>query len=254
VNREYFLALEQSRAYRSVTWAASDDNAHLMVVEPPEMRKSKDGDKLTYLGYAYVSEFQYKVYGGPPYGWVETIARGAAKRTLLNNADVNFLVNHSGLSLARTKSGSLILDEDGTGLRNLAEMNPKRNDVNDLYHAVNDKDVDEQSFGFRVVADEWMDEDGEPSNMMEGTQRRILEVSLNKGDVSAVNYGANPATSGGFRSLDRALSDLRAGKPLSDEQRAELRSFAAGIDETTVEKEVPPEVLARRRLFELAVA
>jgi HK97 family phage prohead protease len=173
---------------------------------------------------------------------------------LLNNADVNFLVNHSGLSLARTKSGSLILDEDGTGLRNLAEMNPKRNDVNDLYHAVNDKDVDEQSFGFRVVADEWMDEDGEPSNMMEGTQRRILEVSLNKGDVSAVNYGANPATSGGFRSLDRTLADLRNGKALTDEQRAELRAFAAGIDETTVEKEVPPEVLARRRLFELAVA
>ncbi len=250
MNREFYLNLESARAFRNATWAPSDTETRLMVVDPPEMRTSKDGTKLTYFGHAFVTEFEYDVYGGAPYGWTEVIARGAAKRTLLNRADVNFLTNHAGLSMSRTKSGTMTLDEDPTGLRTVAEMNPQRNDVNDLYHAVTDGDVDEMSFGFRVVADAWTDDNGEPSDRMAGTNRRILEVNLNHGDVSAVNYGANPATSGGFRGIDRALAELRAGKALSDEDRALVRDFARGLDETTVEPVVPTEILGYSQLWD----
>jgi hypothetical protein len=57
-------------------------------------------------------------------------------------------------------------------------------------------DIDEMSFGFRVVAQVWSPD---------WTQRDITEVDLNKGDVSAVNYGANPATAGAtLRGFDLA--------------------------------------------------
>ena len=52
------------------------------------------------------------------------------------------------------------------------------------------------SFGFRVIRQDWSPD---------FTQRDISEVSLNKGDVSVVNYGANPATAGAsLRSRDVA--------------------------------------------------
>ena len=48
-----------------------------------------------------MTEFAYYVYGGAPYGWSETIKRGAFKKTLAEGADVNFLLNHEGMTLAR---------------------------------------------------------------------------------------------------------------------------------------------------------
>ena len=251
MNRLELLALEESRAFRNVTWAPSDTEERVILVDRPEIRASKDGQSLTYFGHASVTEHEYNVYGGAPYGWSETIARGAFKRTLLNNADVSFLVNHEGMTLARTKSGTLTLDEDSTGLRAMAELDPNNSQVRNLQSAVERGDVDEMSFGFRVVADEWTDESGQPASPATGVNRRILEVNLNKGDVSAVNYGANPATSGGFRDLDRAFSELRAGKALSDEYRALLRDFAQGIEETTKEPQVPNSVRAALRYLEV---
>ena len=47
-------------------------------------------------------------------------------------------------------------------------------------------DMNEMSFAFRVLKQVWSEND---------TQRRITEISLDKGDVSLVNFGANPATS-----------------------------------------------------------
>ncbi len=67
-----------------------------------------------------------------------------------------------------------------------------------------------------------------------------------RGDVSAVNYGANENTSGGFRSLDVALSELRAGRPLSDEQRDLIRNFASSLDEAQPVPPETPKVLAAR--------
>jgi HK97 family phage prohead protease len=117
----------------------------------PELRASKDGDTLTYDGYASVTETGYDVYGGPPYGWTETVAAGAFRKTLREGADVAFLVNHDGLTLARTKSGTLDLKEDRTGLRATAQLDARMNIVNDLQIAVERGDVDEMSFAFRVV-------------------------------------------------------------------------------------------------------
>jgi phage head maturation protease len=52
--------------------------------------------------------------------------------------------------------------------------------------AIEDGNVDEMSFAFRVTRQQWSPD---------YDQRDILEVDIHKGDVSVVNFGANPATS-----------------------------------------------------------
>lgn len=192
----------------------------------PEIRATADGKGLTYDGHAFTSEQPYDVYGGPPFGWTETMARGSSKKTLKEGADVAFLVNHGGLTLARTKSGTLKLNEDQRGLHVLADLDPGMSEVNSLRIASGRGDIDEMSFGFRVVKDIWTDDNGDPSTSYEGTQRRILEINLDKGDVSAVNYGANPNTSGSFRDVEMAFAELRAGKRLDGKQRDLIRTLA----------------------------
>ena len=88
-------------------------------------------------------------------------------------------------------------------------------------------DLDEMSFAFRVNAQEW------PPDW---SQRDITEVDLNKGDVSAVNYGANPATAGAVlrsRDVAAAFLALRDGQ-LPPETEQILRAALTGaIPEVT---------------------
>lgn len=237
MNRGFFLEVDAARTFRVCT------------EQPIEVRASTTGDTLVWDGHASVTSHGYEVYGGAPFGWEEKVQRGAFKRTLLNNADVSFLINHEGMALARTRSGTLTLMEDDIGLRNVAELDMRQNAVNDLAIANERGDVNEQSIGFRVVGEEWFDDDDAPSNRNVGTKRLITEINLNKGDVSAVNYGANDAAGGGFRELDVAFAELRAGKALSDDQRSLLRSFAAAVEQT--EPKVPLSIQARLRELEI---
>lgn len=179
-----------------------------------EIRQASAGD-LTLVGYASVTETPYEMYGGPPWGWMETIARGAFDKTLSENPDVQLLINHADLPLARTKSGTLRLSADNVGLAVEADLDPADPDVNRLQGKMQRGDIDEMSFAFRVKRQEW-DEDY--------TERKITEVSIHKGDVSVVNYGANPATTVDLRAFTRSLAELRAGKSLSSATMATLQT------------------------------
>lgn len=151
---------------------------------PIEVRTNDDGT-VGIEGYATVYDHPYDVAGGAPYGWSEIIARGAPDASLAAKDDVRLLVNHEGLALARTKSGTLNLSSDNTGLR----VDVPSLDVNgssiarDLASALSRGDVDEMSFAFRAMQQSW-DEDY--------TVRTITELKLY--DVSVVTYPANPAT------------------------------------------------------------
>jgi len=157
------------------------------------------GGQLLLTGYASVFNSPYDVYGGPPMGWTEDVDPHAFDVTLGARADAHLLINHGGMPLARTKSGTLKLAADTTGLHVEAGLEPTDPDVQRLMPKMNRKDMDEMSFGFRVKNDEWNED---------YTQRRLLEVSLHKGDVSVVNFGANPATSVQLNSLRSALEVL----------------------------------------------
>jgi HK97 family phage prohead protease len=143
------------------------------------------GDGLILEGYAATYE-PYDCYGGIERGgWIEQIQPTAFDVTLATSPDVQLLINHEGCPLARTKSGTLQLYRDRNGLRVRATLDRTDPDVQALIPKMRRGDMDEMSFGFRVKDQVW------DSSY---THRTITEVSLQKGDVSVVNYGMNPTT------------------------------------------------------------
>lgn len=165
------------------------------------------GDALQFRGYAAVFDAPYEVFGGPPLGWTETVDRRAFDVTLAATPDLHLLVNHEGLPLARTKSGTMQLATDDRGLRVTADLDRRDPDVQKLEVKMDRGDIDEMSFAFRTKDDDWNDDE---------TERRLLEVSIHKGDVSIVNFGANSATSAHLRSVLSALDDLGHDKALAE--------------------------------------
>lgn len=159
-----------------------------------ELREAGDG--LTFAGYAAIFDSPADV--GP---FREQIAGGAFKKTLKDGADVRFLVNHDGVPLARTKSGTLSLAEDDKGLRVEAHLDDKNPSVQELRSAMSRGDLDQMSFAFLAVKDEWDDEaEG-------GPLRTLREAKLF--DVSAVTYPAYEDTTAELRATAQAVLDAR---------------------------------------------
>lgn len=172
-----------------------------------EVRAATNGGPAVVEGYASVTEAPYEMYDmfGP---YTEVIRAGAFAKTLSENPQVQLLLNHGGLSMAYTRAGTLQLSEDSTGLHMRAEVNPTRSDVSDMLTALDDGAVDEMSFAFRVPS-------GKSIWSPDWDQRDITEVDMHRGDVSVVNFGANPGTSvGAMRAQDFDLLDEDAARAL----------------------------------------
>lgn len=169
--------------------------------------RAQSGGPTVVEGYASVTEAPYEMYDF--FGaYTEVIRRGAFAKTLSENAQVQLLLNHKGLSMAYTKAGTLALSEDDEGLHMRAQVNPTRGDVRDMLAALEDRDVDEMSFAFRVPT-------GKSQWSPDYDQRDITEVDMHRGDVSVVNFGANPATSvDAMRSADFDRLDPDAARVL----------------------------------------
>ena len=89
----------------------------------------KQGDEFVVRGYASLFDSIYPVAGGPDLGgFNERVDRGAFDKTLAGKPDVHFLINHEGRSLARTKSGTLKLATDATGLLSEARIDRRTRD------------------------------------------------------------------------------------------------------------------------------
>ncbi|CQD21605.1 Caudovirus prohead protease [Mycolicibacterium conceptionense] len=153
--------------------------------------RSREADTIVLEGYASTFE-PYEMYGGPAAGgWIEQLATTAFDRTLREKPDLHLLINHEGMPLARTISGNLVLSTDSHGLKVWAELDRSDPDVQRLEPKMRRGDMDEMSFAFRVKMQVWSEATGYDDPM---SHRLITEVSLHKGDVSVVNFGANPTT------------------------------------------------------------
>ena len=198
-----------------------------LLIDAPERRSvhctefelRSDGNTLRLEGYASVFDKPYDVNGGPNgNGWDEIVTRSAFDRTLSESPDVHLLINHDGLPLARTKSGTLHLSTDSTGLLTRADLDRRDPDVKSLEIKMERGDLDEMSFAFRVKKQSWSADD---------TVRSLDEISLHKGDVSVVNWGANPNTSA--KILRNAVRMLANGE-IHEDQLAELRAMSDEVD------------------------
>jgi len=163
-----------------------------------EVRDEPDpGDgTVGFRAYASVTEHPYDMWDmyGP---YTETIAASAFDATLAAQPDVAYLLNHGGMTLARTTSGTLTIGRDDTGLWYEPRLDPANSDVRNILSGIRRGDLDESSFAFRITAGSW-----DPSY----TAYRIEQLDLNRGDVSTVNYGANPAT--GDHAISLGLGDV----------------------------------------------
>lgn len=170
-------------------------------------------------GYAAV--FDSEAHG-------EVVKRTAFNRTLAQRDDVRLLVNHDGVPLARTKSGTLRLSVDERGLVVDADLDPANPTVQELLSAMQRGDIDQMSFAFSPV-DATRNDDG---------VRELREVVLY--DVSVVTYPWYEATSAELNSLGLALAEVRAGNPLPDAARAVLDELVAALpaEERTDDPEV----------------
>lgn len=140
----------------------------------------KDNPKYILSGYASITGRSY-----PVGSFNETIARGAFKKTLGDKAQVVFLANHTGLPIASTANDTLSLSEDNVGLRFDAQLDPEDDDAMRVYRKVETGLLRECSFAFQAIDQEWSND---------YTDRTLTQVSINKGDVSVVNFGANDGT------------------------------------------------------------
>lgn len=207
-----------------------------------ETRTEDDRELLHFSGLASVFGVPYPV--GP---YSELIERGAFKRTLNDpNLDVQLLVNHTGLPLARTTSGTLTLRETDRGLLVEADLDPEDPDVQALVPKMRRGDVTEMSFAFRAKDETWTEDRSE---------RRLKAVDIQRGDVSIVSYGASPTTTATLRSQQAIalLEDIggdgvfaefvtrleqRAGKKLSSstmETLTQVLNLVANADEAVDE-------------------
>ena len=173
-----------------------------------ELRADNDG-MLGLRGYASITGTPYTVRD-----WLgeydETVEQGAFTKTLSERDDVRLLLNHDGLPMARTKSGTLRLAEDNTGLETDADLDRRSTLTNDVAVAMERGDLDQMSIAFQVTRQEWNED---------YTERYIRELKLF--DVSVVTYPANPATSVKLRGLDLvdALDDEELRELLARGQR-----------------------------------
>lgn len=181
-----------------------------------EARQADDGT-MRMAGYAAVFN-----EASLPLPFIEKIAPGAFTKTLQETPDVRLLANHEGLPMARTKNGTMRLYEDETGLYFEAEL-ANTQEARDLYTLVERGDVDQMSFAFRVIRQNWS---------KDRTERTLTEVSLADGDVSIVTYPAYPATSVEAReAIKRAILQIKEGREVSGDSLLVLESVFGDLAE-----------------------
>jgi HK97 family phage prohead protease len=167
----------------------------------------------------------------------EQVRAGAGALTLAAKPEVAFLTNHAGMAMARTTASTLELREDELGGWHDAWLNPARNDVHDLVIAIDDRDIPQMSYAFMIP-------DGCGEWSADFSSFDIVRYDIDGGDVSAVNFGANPYTDISARSSEvldelehlpegarrEALMRLTraAGTPVRD--RIEATHSARGVD------------------------
>lgn len=154
---------------------------------PAEIRAEDDGIKVS--GYAAVFNEETDIGGM----FREQIAPGAFKDAV-GRDDVVFLINHDGLPLARTRSGTLTLKEDDKGLYMETTLDPDDPDVKSIVGKMKRGDLDKMSFAFWPDKQEWDDTQDPPL-------RTITQATLH--DVAIVTTPAYDGTEIGLRSLEK---------------------------------------------------
>lgn len=194
--------------------------------------RTQANNKATITGYASVYEEPYEMYDWLG-SYTEVVRAGAGSKTLSESPMVQLLLNHAGLPMAATRGGTLKLSEDSTGLAVEADVNLAQSNTRDVVTALMDGNLEEMSFAFVCTKQMWSPDYAE---------RSIIEYNINRGDVSVVNFGANPATSvdAAMRAQDLDRMSEPAARALFDRLAVRLGTSPA----TTLTADLDPVLAA----------
>lgn len=176
---------------------------------PAKIGAEEDGLKVE--GYAAVFDEEADIGGM----FREKIERGAFSDAI-GRDDVVFLINHDGLPLARTSSGTLKLEEDERGLKMSTTLDSEDPDVKSIAGKMARGDLNKMSFAFYPDVQEWDDSGDIPV-------RTIRKASLR--DVSVVTTPAYDGTEIALRSLAAS----RRAKPDYTNKRRFMEMKLRGI-------------------------
>ena len=145
-----------------------------------ETREDTSGD-LYISGYFSVFNSDYEIWPGA----TESIADTAFDDALAD--DIRCLIDHeTRLVLGRNKAGTLVLKVDSRGLWGEVKINPNDQDAMNLYERVKRGDVDQCSFGFDILDEEFEDK----GDSVHWTIKRVKLY-----EVSVVTFPAYTETS-----------------------------------------------------------
>ena len=179
------------------------------------VRSDGDGESMPVIrGYAakfgVLSEFMYGVR--------ERILEGAFDDVLED--DCRALVNHEGIPLARTKSGTLKLSVDSVGLR--YEFTPAdTSDSKTLIEALERGDIDQSSFRFGITSKGYDYVEDEK----DGTVREISKISALR-DVSVVTFPAYPDATA---EMQRSLEDYKRSQEPEEHDSKPMEALADAL-------------------------
>lgn len=166
-----------------------------------EVRATGGEGGREFVGYAAVFNQLSEDLGG----FRERIRPGAFAATLEED-DIRAVWNHnSDLVLGRVKAGTLELEEDARGLK-VTIRPPDAQWARDHSQSIERGDVDQMSFAFQTVRDEWEYLPGAPI-------RELVQVRLF--EVSPVTFPAYPQTEIGLRGMDVDPAAVEMAKVLS---------------------------------------
>lgn len=169
-------------------WVAKPiDEKRTIAYSNLEVRSEGNGNTL--VGYAAIFDSPSE-----PMPFTEYVKRGAFSKTINDGADVRLLIDHEGVPLARSRSGTLVLEEDDKGLRVEAELDPNNPDAARIMSAMKRGDLNQMSFAFRTIKDSWN---------TDRSVRELREVQLF--DVSVVTFPAYEETVAELRNASASV-------------------------------------------------
>ena len=133
--------------------------------------READSGHVKVEGYAAVFNEETNIGGM----FREVIEPGAFKYAI-GRDDVVFLVNHDGLPLARSKSGTLSLSEDDKGLFISTELDMDDPDVRAIVPKMKRGDMDKMSFAFLATREEWEETEEIPLRTVK--EAALFDVSI----------------------------------------------------------------------------
>lgn len=149
-----------------------DERQFRVIANQYKTREDESGE-LYISGYFSVFNSNYEMWQGA----TESIDPSAFDGAL--EADIRCLVDHdTRLVLGRTKSGTLTLRTDERGLWGEVRINQKDQDAMNLYERVKRGDVDQCSFGFDILDEEFSENPDTGDVHWTIKKVRLYEVSV----------------------------------------------------------------------------